>query len=120
MIDANETLGRLATAHPAATRVFLRHRLDFCCGGRQKLTDACKESGLDPAAIVAEITAADEAPPAERWDTKPLPELIDFIVTRFHEPLRADLPALLDGLELVVERGENERLPILDHPLRRG
>jgi TldD protein len=30
-------------------------------------------------------------------------------------------PALiLDGLELVVERGENERLPILDHPLRRG
>jgi hypothetical protein len=29
-------------------------------------------------------------------------------------------PALLiDGLELVVEHGENERLPILDHPLRR-
>lgn len=29
-------------------------------------------------------------------------------------------PALLiDGLELLVERGENERLPILDHPLRR-
>lgn len=27
---------------------------------------------------------------------------------------------LVDGLELVVERGENERLPILDHPLRRG
>ncbi len=26
---------------------------------------------------------------------------------------------LLDGLELVVERGEHERLPILDHPLRR-
>ncbi|NJK32180.1 MAG: hypothetical protein HC927_07110, partial [Deltaproteobacteria bacterium] len=26
---------------------------------------------------------------------------------------------LLDGLELVVERGENERLPILEHPLRR-
>jgi hypothetical protein len=29
-------------------------------------------------------------------------------------------PALvLDGLELLVERGEHERLPILDHPLRR-
>src|SRR5690606_21761890 len=24
---------------------------------------------------------------------------------------------IVDGLELVVERGENERLPILDHPL---
>ncbi len=29
-------------------------------------------------------------------------------------------PALLiDGLELIAERGEHERLPILDHPLRR-
>lgn len=27
---------------------------------------------------------------------------------------------LIDGLELVVERSENERLPILTHPLRRG
>lgn len=27
---------------------------------------------------------------------------------------------LLDGLELLVERSENERLPILEHPLRRG
>jgi len=30
-------------------------------------------------------------------------------------------PALLvDGLELVVERGEHERLPTLVHPLRRS
>lgn len=30
-------------------------------------------------------------------------------------------PALLvDGLELLVERGEHERLPVLPHPLRRG
>ncbi|HEY8375135.1 MAG TPA: metallopeptidase TldD-related protein, partial [Nannocystis sp.] len=27
---------------------------------------------------------------------------------------------LIDGLELLVERSENERLPILEHPLRRG
>lgn len=29
-------------------------------------------------------------------------------------------PLLLDGLELMVERGEHERLPTLPHPLRRG
>lgn len=27
---------------------------------------------------------------------------------------------LIDGLELLVERSENKRLPLLDHPLRRG
>lgn len=101
MTDLNQTLGQLATTHPAATRVFLRHRLDFCCGGRRKLTDACNESGLDPAAIVAEIAAAGEAAPAERWDEKPLSELITFILTRFHEPLRRDLAALIEAAQRV-------------------
>ena len=101
MIDANETLGELATTHPAATRVFLRHRLDFCCGGRQKLADACSEVGLDPSTIVAEITAMDEELPANRWDTKPVSDLIDFIVTRFHESLRSDLPALIEAARRV-------------------
>lgn len=101
MIDVNDTLGQLATAHPAATQVFLRHRLDFCCGGRQTLVDACKEVGIDPGAVVAEISAANAAPSEERWDTRPLPELIDFIVKRFHEPLRADLPALLEAAQRV-------------------
>ncbi len=101
MIDVNETLGQIATAHPAATRVFLRHRLDFCCGGRQKLADACEKSGLDPSAVVAEIAVADEALSAERWDEKPLPDLINFILTRFHEPLRRDLPALVAAAQRV-------------------
>ncbi|MFV8751187.1 metallopeptidase TldD-related protein [Nannocystaceae bacterium ST9] len=36
-------------------------------------------------------------------------------------PTQITTPALLiDGLELVLERGEKERLPILDHPLRRA
>ena len=96
-VTADQTLAELATAHSAASRVFLRHRLDFCCGGRRKLRDACNELGLDAAAIVAEIAAADEAPPAERWETKPLAELIAFVLTQFHEPLRKDLPALLEA-----------------------
>src|SRR5690606_15759364 len=101
MIDANETLGQVATAHPASTLVFLRHRLDFCCGGGQKLADACRAAGLDPTAVVAEIAAECETKSPERWDTRALPELIDFILTRYHEPLRADLPALINAAKRV-------------------
>lgn len=97
MIDANETLGQVATANPAATQVFFRHRLDFCCGGGQKLADACRDAGLDPQTVIAEIAAESASRPTERWDTRPLGELIDFIVERYHEPLRNDLPALLEA-----------------------
>ncbi len=101
MINSNETLGHVATAHPASTLVFLRHRLDFCCGGGQKLGDACRAAGLDPDAVVAEIVAEGAAKVPERWDTRPLPELIDFIIAHYHEPLRSDLPALLEAARRV-------------------
>lgn len=101
MIDANDTLGQVATLHPASTLVFLRHRLDFCCGGGQKLGDACRAAGLDPEVVITEINAEGTPRKPERWDTRPLPELLDFILTRYHEPLRLDLPALLEAARRV-------------------
>ena len=101
MIDPNQTLGEVAAAHPASTHVFLRHRLDFCCGGRQRLADACRAADLDPEAIIAEIAAEGATTSPQRWDTKPLPELIDFIITRYHEPLRSDLPTLIEAAQKV-------------------
>jgi regulator of cell morphogenesis and NO signaling len=103
MIDPNETLGRIAATHPESTRVFLRHRLDFCCGGTRKLADACGTAGLDPRDIVAEIDSLHTEAPPERWDDAPLAELIELILARYHEPLRADLEALL-GAARKVER----------------
>jgi regulator of cell morphogenesis and NO signaling len=101
MIERDAPIGQIATAHPASTLVFLRHRLDFCCGGGRKLADACRAAGLDPELVIAEITAEESTRSPERWDTKPLPELIDFILARYHEPLRADLPALLEAARRV-------------------
>ncbi len=108
MLDANQTLGHVATVHPTATLVFLRHGLKFCCSGEQKLGDACRAAGRDPDAVIAEIEAEGSTRAPARWDQKPLPDLIDFIVARYHESLRADLPALLDAARR-VERVHAQR-----------
>jgi len=52
---ATSTLADLAITHPAAARVFYRHGLDFCCGGRRPLADVCAERGIDPNAVLAAI-----------------------------------------------------------------
>ncbi|MDP3274800.1 MAG: iron-sulfur cluster repair di-iron protein [Deltaproteobacteria bacterium] len=101
LIHTNDTLASLATAHPEATTVFLRHQLDFCCGGGRKLSDACATLGLDPAKIVAEI-AAEQAPhEVIRWDKRPVEELVEHILTRYHAPLRRELSGLLEAAKKI-------------------
>ena len=92
-----QTLGELVTAEPAAAKVFYRHGLDFCCGGKQSLTEACAAAGLDAKEVLNEIEeVAAEAPDEVHWDTRPLGELVDHIVQRYHVPLRTEIPRLID------------------------
>jgi regulator of cell morphogenesis and NO signaling len=95
------SLGDLAAANPAATRVFLRHRLDFCCGGKRSLTDACVAAGLDPAAIVAELEEEARGDTTVHWDERSQHELADHIESHFHAGLRRDLPPLVEAARKV-------------------
>jgi regulator of cell morphogenesis and NO signaling len=89
------SLAELAVQNAAASRVFHRHGLDYCCGGRRPLVEACAERGLDPSAVLAEVAAAGAgSTPAERWHERPLDELMTHIVDFFHVRLRAELPEL--------------------------
>lgn len=92
----SQTLGDLARTNAAATRVFWRHRLDFCCGGQRTLVQACDTAGLDAAAIAREIAA--EMARSERqpgWETRSQADLADHIEARYHAGLRRDLPMLV-------------------------
>lgn len=45
------TLGKLAATDIRNAEVFKKHGLDFCCGGKKSLKQACDESGLDIAMV---------------------------------------------------------------------
>ena len=89
------TLSDVATRHPAASRVLHRHGLDFCCGGRREFAAACVEQGLTPDAVLAEIETESGAQPSERWDERPLEDLVEHVVGYYHRRLRAELPELM-------------------------
>ena len=107
--SAVATLADLAVAHPAASRVFHRHGLDFCCHGRRPLADACAERGLDADRVIAEITSEEaSASDLPRWDDQPVPRLIEHIVSFYHLRLRAELPELI-SLAAKVETRHAEK-----------
>ena len=104
-LDKRTTVGELVTSHPAAMKIFQRHGIDFCCGGAKALGEACAEHGLDAQAVLDEIRkqqAAAQAP-MERWDEKPLPELIDHILNVYHVELKEELPRLEAMARKVLE-----------------
>jgi regulator of cell morphogenesis and NO signaling len=95
-ITPDTHVAKIATRHPGTIRVFQRHGIDFCCGGKRPLADASAEHGLDLEALRRELAHAAAGPEADErdWDEAPLAELVDHIVTRFHDRLREELPRL--------------------------
>ena len=103
MIEPTSTLKKIATELPAATRVFARYRLDFCCHGQRSLAEACAEKGIDPESLAEEIERASTRSPLESWAGRPLGELVDFILKRYHAGLREEVAGLV-ALAEKVER----------------
>lgn len=107
--DPSLSLAELASSSAGASRVFARHGLDFCCGGRVRLDEACTRRGLDLEALLDELAAqlrSDE--PAENWRTAPLSLLVEHVITRFHVPLKSELPRLV-AMARRVERAHAEK-----------
>lgn len=91
----NQMLSELAISIPRITEVFHKHRLDFCCGGKQTLKDACEKKQLNLQAIVDEIQKLHPQSSVNEWSDKPLDKLTEFIVSRYHEDLRKRIPELI-------------------------
>jgi regulator of cell morphogenesis and NO signaling len=108
---SDRTLGDLVTANPAAARLLERHGLDYCCGGRHSLLDACAAAGVDEGVVRAEIDAAGAVPPAA-WTQLDAAALARHIVDTHHRYLHEELP-LLDALAAKVLNAHAARHPEL-------
>lgn len=93
----DRSLGDLARSIPGATRVFHRHRLDFCCGGGTSLREALASGALDADAVTRELADLQERPDASErdWREATANELMDHLLARFHERHRQQLPELI-------------------------
>jgi regulator of cell morphogenesis and NO signaling len=107
-LTADTPTATIALRSDAHAAVLDRHHLDFCCGGRRSLSEACVRAGLDVGPILDELNAAATsrlaaAVPAD-WIQRPLPELIDHIVDAHHVFTRGALARIAPLLNKVVAK----------------
>jgi regulator of cell morphogenesis and NO signaling len=118
-LTPESTVADIATTAPATISVFQHHHIDFCCGGKIPLAQACHARGLDVDAVLTDLRAAVAPAAAEpNWNDASLTALVSHIQQRYHEPLRQELPRLSAMLEKVVTR-HGDHLPETLLPLQR-
>lgn len=110
----NQTsVGDIVAMDFRAAAVFERFGIDFCCGGRRSLGDACRAAAVDPAALLDALSALGPEGTGEEDVTSWSPaRLIDHIVGRHHAYVRRVAPILTQYLDKLV-RAHGERHPEL-------
>ncbi|MBL7696981.1 MAG: iron-sulfur cluster repair di-iron protein [Chitinophagaceae bacterium] len=91
---SEETLGEIAAKDLRKAQIFKKYGLDFCCGGKKTVKQACSEKGLDVTKIEYELQQADK-----NLNTRPVPYdewspdfLTEYIVNTHHSYVRKSLP----------------------------
>jgi regulator of cell morphogenesis and NO signaling len=108
------TLGEIAAANMNKALVLKKFGLDFCCGGKQTLTEACNRKNLDAAAVyrALEATQPEFAGSPLRYREWTLSFLSDFIINTHHVYVRKALPDMVAYADKVA-RVHGDRHPEL-------
>ncbi len=113
---ADESLGALAAKDLRKAQVFKKYGLDFCCGGKKTVKQACAEKGLDVTKVVQELQQADKMPATRplSYDEWSLDFLADYIVNTHHSYVKKVLPDLRSYAAKVARVHGAEHPELLD------
>jgi regulator of cell morphogenesis and NO signaling len=108
-VTDGETVGQIAAKDIRKAEVFKKLGIDFCCGGKKSLKQACEEKGLDLSSVEAELKTVTAAPrTSENYDRWNPDFLADYIYNKHHQYYYDEAPSIEELLANVVgHHGEN-------------
>jgi len=117
MTATTQTVREIALEQPSSIRVFEQFGIDYCCGGRKALAEACAARNLEVDAVLAALEAAATRPQldVEDWADKSLDSLCAYIVSTHHAYVKRELPRLAVLAQKVVNRHGSTKveLPVI-------
>jgi regulator of cell morphogenesis and NO signaling len=106
MSATTQTVREIALEQPTAIHVFEQFGIDYCCGGRKPLAEACAAKNLEIDSVIAALEEAEKRPVTEfeKWAEKSLESLSSHIVAKHHAYVKGELPRLAQLAQKVVNR----------------
>ncbi len=93
--EGDETLGQIAANDLRKAEIFKKYGLDFCCGGKKTVKEACAEKGIDVTKVEQELQQADKLTSPGRplpYNDWSLDFLADYIVNTHHSYVKKIIP----------------------------
>ncbi|HKI46369.1 MAG TPA: iron-sulfur cluster repair di-iron protein [Balneolales bacterium] len=95
-IYSDRTVGELVTEDFRKAGVLREFGIDFCCGGKKSLNEACTKNNLDSEIVIKALEELDNKPDVsnENFSDWEPDELVDYIVGTHHAYVRNKIPEI--------------------------
>lgn len=105
LVQKDNRIGEVVADNFRAAKVFEDFGLDFCCGGKKTIQQACSEKGINPDTVVTNLVNID-APAVSsahfnNWD---LDFLVDYIITNHHSYVTNEITTIEHHMQKVVSK----------------
>ena len=112
-MDTKMTLGEITAEDYRTAIVFKKHNMDFCCGGKKTLKEACEEQNLNPNQLIEEIKINSiNSSPEQNYSDWRIDFLADYIVNTHHTYVHKNLGTINEFLDKTVNK-HSEKHPEL-------
>jgi len=101
-VQKENKIGDVVAGNFYTASIFEKYGLDFCCGGKKSIFEACTEKGIDQEKVLFELSKSDVINNTSvRFDKWDVDFLIDYIVNNHHSYVRESIPTIEHHLQKV-------------------
>lgn len=96
--ETERTIGELVAEDFRRAEIFKKHKIDFCCGGKKKLSEVCKDKQLNFGQIEKELNQSNTKTTvaSQDYNAWSLDFLVDYILNTHHSYVKSSIPVLLE------------------------
>lgn len=112
-ITKNQTIAQCVADNYQTATIFKKHKIDFCCGGKVSIQEACRKNNADEKMLLQELNeTTKQKPQKDAAENYELDKLAKYIVEKHHAYVRQTIPEIEPFLDKVV-RVHGEKHPEL-------
>lgn len=100
-ITPDSSVRELVKLNFRTAQIFQANKIEYCCEGNKSISDACKESEVNPEQLIRQLEAvlSQKRPDSEYLNNLDLNEICSYIVKRHHAYVRENIPFLKKNFE---------------------